>query len=190
MPITKKVWLTIGNSILGIWILSATVFSFYLLPRWATHDVMPYTKTVMGAMKALLYAPCLVPLCAIVLCLLMSLGQIKQSVQQFALSTSVVMLLVSGIGLIFYAAAEDDFLTHYPIWQGSCQPGNAGVSVNGNEKGLYINFTCDNQPGHVFKVWDPEVIAYVVNHPGESPLQYRLSVKHTLLPVESASLEK
>ena len=189
MPMTKKVWLTIGNALLGLWIACSAVFSFSMIPYWATRDLAPYTKTVAGTLKPLFYAPCLFPVVTILIAT-MFYYRFERKAQEAAIGLAIFMVLVPCIVPFFYWGAEKDFLDGYVVYQGNCEPLNIGVSTEGNSKSLYVNFTCDNDPNRVFKVWDPDIIAYVANHPGASPLQYRLSVNHILLPTTPARVAK
>jgi hypothetical protein len=189
MPMRKKDWLTIGNSLLGIWIACTGVFTFCLLPYWATRDLMPYTKTVAGAMKPLFYGPYLIPAVTIALTA-MCYYRFKRDIQQTAISLALLMFLIPFATIFFYWGGEKGFLDHYIVYQGNCEAINISVSTEGNRKNLYADFTCGNDPSQVFKVWDPDIIAYVANHPAASPRQYQLSANHTLLPIEPLQTKK
>ncbi len=189
MPMTKRVWLTIGNVLLGIWIVCSGVFSFYILPYLATRDLAPYTKTVANTMRALFYAPYLIPP-IIIIFVMVFYYRSERNIQKTAISLGILMFLVSFASTLFYLAGEQDFLDGYVIYQGNCEPLNIGIFTEGNRKNLYVNFTCDNDPSYVFRVWDPDIIAYVINNPEVSSLPYRLSANHTLLPIESTPAKK
>lgn len=189
MPMTKKVWPAIGNSLLGIWIACAGAFVFCVLPNFAARDLAPYTGTVAAAMKALRYGPCFVPAVAVVLTMALYLRS-KRDIRQTAISVGLLMILAVVLAPFFYWGAEEDFLDQHVVYQGTCTALGFGVSTEGNRKDLYAKFACDNDPSLVFKVWDPEIIAYVADNPGAPPLQYRLSANHTLSPVRPPQAKK
>ena len=160
-----------------------------MLPHEAIQDLIPYTKTLENTLKTLFYVPCIVPV-IIILVATIFYYRSQRKLQQMVISIALLMVLIPFFAMLFYAAVENDFLSNYVVYKGNCKPLHLGVSTESNRKDLYIDFTCDNDPNHVFKVWDPDIIAYVANHPGVSPLQYRLSARHTLLPITSAGAIK
>lgn len=159
MPMTKRIWSAIGNSLLGIWIACAGAFSFCVLPHLAMRDLAPYTKTAAASARALSNGPYIIPAIAIVLTAVFYY-RLRRNIQQTAISVAVLMLIAPFAATYFYWFTEQDFLDHYVVYQGNCEPLGVGVSTEGNKEGLYANFRCDDAPSYVFKVWDPEIIAY------------------------------
>lgn len=189
MPTKRSIWLVIGNSFLVVWIGCMAIVSFCVLPYWATHDLAPYTKTVANTMRALFYAPCIVPTVVIVLGVICYYCT-KKNAQQVIITLAVLMPIVVCVASIVYVAATNDFLDNYVVYQGSCRSLDVGVSAMENKGDVYVNFVCDNDPSHVFKVWDPRIIAYAANHSGAPPRQYQLSARHTLLPIPELKYAK
>jgi hypothetical protein len=185
MP-SLKVWKLIGNGFVGVLTLVIGSFGFYAIPASTMHHIMPYAGSMKIAMKALFYAPIVIP-AIVVLGTLGCYYRFERRFQDAFLSLFFLMFLTSFVAVVFYEGAQQGFLDNHIVYQGNCQSFGVAVQVNGNSRNLYANFACDNNPGYVFKVWDPDVIAYVANHPGAQPLAYRLSAGYTLSPINTVA---
>ncbi len=189
MPNTSKIWKLIGNGFVGVLILALGSFGFVALPASTIHQIMPYAGSLKIAMKALFYAPIVIP--AIVL--LGTVGcyyRFKRRLHDTFLSLLVLVFYVSFVAVFFYKIALGVFLGNHIVYQGNCKSLGVAVEVRGNDKSLYANFTCDNDPDYVFKVSDPDIIAYIANNPGIQPQMYNLSAGYTLSPVRAPAKTK
>ncbi len=184
MPNTSKVWKLIGNGFVGVLILAIGSFGFIALPASTIHQIMPYAGSLKIAMKALFYVPIIIP----TMVFLGTVGcyyRFKRKFQDTFLSLLFLVFFASFVAVVFYEGAQDDFLDNHIIYQGNCRSLGVAVETKGNSKSLYADFTCDNDPDYVFKVWDPDIIAYVANHPGIQPQTYSLSAGYTLSPLDT-----
>jgi len=150
---------------------------------------MPYAGSLGMAMSALFYAPIVIPV-AVALCTLGCYYRFQRRFQDTFLSLFFLVFLASFVAVFFYDGARHDFLDNHIVWQGNCRSLGVAVETKGNSKNLYANFACDNNPDYSFRVWDPDIIAYVANHPDAQPLAYRLSAGYTLSPLNAIAETK
>ncbi len=179
MPIPKRTWKLIGSFLLRFFILGAIILGFYIFPSKMLHDIEPYTGTMAAAMRTFFYFPILVPAAV----LSVTLGYYFHSgrkLQDTIEILAVSMILVCILPPLLYEGMEQDFLGNHIVYQGKCSVLNFDVT-KGARPNLFANFTCENDPGYIFKVWDAKVLANAANHPNTKTMVYQLSAEDTLL---------
>ena len=180
---SKKSWKLIGNGLLGALIVASGIIGLYVFPSEAIRDIMPYAGKMGIAMEALFYAPYVIPI-GVALCTVGCYYRFGRSFQDTFISLAILMLLACFfVAPLLYIGARDYFLDNHIVYQGNCRSLGVGVQTEGNRKNLYANFICDNYSSDAFKVWNPDIIAYVANHPDGKPMAYELSAGGTLLPL-------
>ena len=185
MPISKKTWQSIGNVVVGILIPIFGILCFYIFPSRTIHDMEPYTGTAASAIQELHYLPYYIPL-GVALFVVGCYYHFGRSIRQACLALALVLGGASLCLSFVYAVMEQIFLGEHIVYEGKCTARGFGVQVNENTKMLYAKFSCDDDPDYVFKVWDPDIIAYAANHPNNRSALYQLSARDTLVPVEKA----
>lgn len=180
MPLSKKYWIIIGNSLLGVLVLAMVVVGFFIFPTEILHSLDPYTGTVAESMKVIFYIPLLFP-CAICLATVGFYYRFGRSIQDAFIGCAMLLFVCTTFFIpLLYTAIKDDFLTKHIIYRDNCRSIGIDVFIKGYDRILYAKIVCDRDPNVVLKEWDPDIIAYLANHPENAYHVYQVSAADTL----------
>jgi hypothetical protein len=179
MAINKKTWGSLASIVSGCIILLLATLSFLSVPIATLHELTPYTGSVHESLKILNYTPIWLPMVPVLFALIMRYGG-RHGVPTTLGATALVMVIVLILATGFYFEKDENFLAQDIVYQGPCKVENFAVSDKQSGNKLYAMATCANDPFNSFKVWDPNILAYVANHPNELTREYKLSAKNAL----------